>query len=455
VSLILSWVLFPLLLAAIGAGWGVLVERTAATRVNDVLLLPLGLAAALIVAGTLTTFSATAPAAIPVVAVGAAAGLILLAWPSLAGRANPAAGRKPAVERQTPPRRWQLPGLWPLLAAVGALLVYGAPVLLSGQATFTGYVKLDDTATWFNIVDVVMSHSHSLTAVRAAFHPPSTFTSVFTNDVIETYPLGAFMLLGVGHGLTGIDPAWIFQPYLACCAAALALCVYALVEPLVPSPRLRALVAVLAAQSALLYGYSLWGGIKEMTAAFLVALGVALAVPLLRRPPARLREVRATLPLAVAAGALFQTLQIGAAGWAVAALVLLARAWLWQAPRLPRLRVRLASLGALAVMTAVLILPQWVALQSFITHLSPLFSGEPGVARAFELGNLIKPISGWQLAGIWPAGEPRFTAPAMPTALFIAVALIAAAVGMWLGVRRRQFGPALYVAVALFGCGLV
>src|SRR5262249_42677082 len=159
-----------------------------------------------------------------------------------------------------------------------------------------------------NVIDIVMSHSNSITALNEAFHPPSTFTAVFTADVGEHYPLGAFMLLGVGHGLTGIDPAWIIQPYFACCAAALALGIYALVQPVVPSPRLRALVAFLGAQSALLFGYSLWGGIKEMTAAFLLVLGVALIAPLLRRPAARPREL---IPLAVAGGALIQTLQIG------------------------------------------------------------------------------------------------------------------------------------------------
>ncbi len=454
VSLITSWVLFPLVLAALGAGWGVLVERAAGARVNDALLLPLGLAAALIVAGTLTTFTATAPAAVPVVAVGAAAGLILLAWSRRSDRATPSAERELASEHRTGSRRWPLPGRWGMLAAVGALLAYGAPVLLSGQATFTGYVKLDDTATWFNVVDVVMSHSHSLAALNAAFHPPSTFTQVFTGDVGEHYPLGAFMLLGVGHGLTGIDPAWIIQPYFACCAAALALGVYALVEPLVPSPRLRALVAFLAAQPALLYGYSLWGGIKEMTAAFVIVLGIALAVPLLRRPPVRLRELRAMLPLAVAAGALIQTLQIGGGGWAAPVLVILALAWLLQARGRSRLQVSLASLGGLAAMTAVLVLPVWVALHNFLTTgYSGLFSEGQTVAEKF--GNLLQPISGWQLAGIWPAGDFRFTAPAMPTVLFIAVVLIAAAVGLWLSVRRRQYGLALYVAVVLLACGLV
>jgi hypothetical protein len=447
VSLITSWVLFPLVLAAVGAGWGVLVERAAGARVNDALLLPLGLAAALIVAGTLTTFAATAPAAVPCVGVGAAAGLILLVWPRLPGRAAPTGERPPAA------RGRPLPGRWSLLAAVGALLAYGAPVLLSGHANFTGYIKLDDTATWFNVVDIVMSHSHSLTALNAAFHPPSTFTQVFIGDVGEHYPLGAFMLLGVGTGLTGIDPAWIIQPYFACCAAALALCVYALIEPLVPSPRLRALVAFLAAQPALLYGYSLWGGIKEMTAGFVVALGIALAAPLLRQPPVRLRELRAMLPLAVAAGALIQTLQIGGGGWAGPVLVLLALAWLLRARGLPKLRVSLASLGGLVVMTAVLILPVWVALHSFVTMgFANLFTEGQTVAEKF--GNLVQPVSGWQLAGIWPSGDFRFAAPVMPTVPLIAVALIAAVLGLWLSVRRRQFGLVLYVAVALFACGL-
>jgi hypothetical protein len=451
---ILAWVLFPLLLAAIGAGWGVLVERAAGARVDDALLLPVGLAAALVVAGTLTTFASTAPAGITTVAVGAAAGLALLVWPRLLDRTGRAAGGELAAERQPGPRRCRLPGRWPLLAAVGALLVYGAPVLLSGQATFTGYLKLDDTATWFNVVDIVMSHSHSLAALHEAFHPPSDFTTVFTGDVGEQYPLGAFMLLGVGHGLTGIDPAWIIQPYFACCAAALALGVYALVRPLVPSPRLTALVAFLAAQPALLYGYSLWGGIKEMTAAFVLALGIALIAPLLRSPPARPRELRAMLPLAVAAAALIQTLQIGGGGWAAPALVLLAVAWLLRGPRLNRLRTSLVSLGGLATMSAALILPVWVSLGSFLgEHFSGLFSEGQTVAEKF--GNLVQPTSGWQLAGIWPAGDFRYPAPALPTVPFIVVGVIAAAAALWPCLRRRQFGPPLYVAVVLFACGLV
>jgi hypothetical protein len=438
-SLILSWVLFPLMLAAVGLGWGVLVERAAGVRVGDALLLPMGLAAALVVAGTLTAFDITAPAAVPVAGAGAAAGL-LLAWPRLPFRGVRSPGRRPLL------------GRWPLLAGVGVLLVYGAPVLLSGQATFTGYVKLDDTSTWFNIVDIVMAHGRS-----AASLPSSTFSLTFSGDVGRAYPVGAFMLLGVGHGLTGIDVAWIIQPYLAFCGAAVALCVYALVEPVIPSPKLRALVAFLAAQPALLYGYSLWGGIKEMTAAFLLVLGMALATQLLRRdhnlPGQRPTGVRRLLPLALAAGALTQTLGVGAAGWVVPAMALVAAVWLTQGWRAKALWASLVSLMALGSLTVIFVVPVLTVLQSFVGKDAGLFSSAQTQATRF--GNLLGPLSGWQLAGIWPAGDFRFSPPTVPTVLLVGFVVIAAVIGLWTASRRRHFGLTLYVAVALLGCGVV
>src|SRR5207245_806802 len=154
---------------------------------------------------------------------------------------------------------------------------------------------------------------------------PSTYSVAYTGDIGPSYPLGSFMLLGVGRALTGIDSAWVFQPYLACSGAALALCLFALMESIVPSLRMRALLAFLAAQSALLYGYSLWGGIKEVTAAFLLALVAALAAAVLPRRPARAQEL---LPLALATGALTMTLGVGAGGWVAPALAVVAVAWL-------------------------------------------------------------------------------------------------------------------------------
>jgi hypothetical protein len=408
-------------MVALGAGWGFLVDRAAGGRVNDALILPLGLAAVLVVAGTLNAFTLTAPAAVVLTAIGAIAGLPL-AW----------AGRQ---------RLWG----WALLAALGVLLAYGAPILLSGQATFAGFVRLDDTATWFNIIDHLPSGPHG-----SSGEPPSTYALEYSS-LGPHYPRGAFAIPEVARALSGVDMAWVFQAYLASCAGAVALCLYALVKPLVSSPRVRALIAFFGAQSALLYGYSLWGGVKELTAAFLLALMAALAASLLRRRPERPLEL---LPLAIAAGALIQTLTIGAAAWVVLLFGLLAASWLLRPPQSREDRsASIVSLAWLGGLTAAAMVPMWVTISSFLSNDAGLFSS--GQTEQTRMGNLIQPLSGFQLVGIWPVGDFRITAPTLPTALLIGLTLLAAAGAIWAGFRRGQLGLLLYVTVAVGGCAVI
>ena len=225
-------------------------------------------------------------------------------------------------------------------------------------------------------------------------------------------------------------------------------------QPLVRGPRLRALLAFLGSQPALLYGYSLWGGIKEMTAAFLLALGAALAAALLARRPAGWREL---IPLAVAAGALIQTLGAGAAGWVAPALLCLVGVWVWRERGARAARAVAASGGWLVAITAVCVLPVWVVLSDFLSNkghlLDELFSS--GQSIHTKLGNLIHPLSGWQLAGIWPVGDFRLTAPTVQSALWIGLTLIAALFALFLACAAASFGVPFYVAVALIGSGVV
>ena len=418
-SLILAWVLFPLVLAAVSAGWGAVVELGSGSEVKGVLLIPLGAAAVIIVALLMTEVRFIAQATVPLIALVALAGLYLL--------------------------RSRRPQLWPLLAAVGVLVAYGAAVIFSGEATFTGIIKLDDTSTWLDVVDHAWTHLHETGGI-----PTSTWSITFETDVGPTYPLGAFMLLAVGHTLTGIDPAWTIDPYEACCGAGIALCIYALVEPLIASPRLRGLVAFLAAQPALLYGYMLWGGIKEITSAFLLALGAVLAAQVLVKRP---ENPRGLLPLAVAASGLIAVLSVGAAAWVIPAMLVLIVVWVrrdWAAKRMALVR----DLGVLAGMTAVLALPVWITVSKFLgERANGLFSSGTHTPEE-SLGNLIQPLSGWQLAGIWPVGDFRQRVATFPSALFIALVLIAAAATIFLTLRRRQFGVIMYVGVALIGCAI-
>ena len=63
------------------------------------------------------------------------------------------------------PERWA-----PGRGALAVFAVYAAPIVLSGQATFAGYIKLDDTATWLAMTDRAMEHGRNLAGLE-----PSTY----------------------------------------------------------------------------------------------------------------------------------------------------------------------------------------------------------------------------------------------------------------------------------------
>ncbi len=222
VSLIASWVAFPLLLAAIGLGWGVLVERAAGMlgrrhardpdRVRG---------SALVVAGMLTSFAASASAATPIVAVGAGAGLIVLVWPRLLPGDDP-----PRTESERASAAGACPAAGPHSRRSAHCSSTARPCCSPGEATFTGYVKLDDTATWFNVdrhrdapLELADGDGRSLPStvdLHASVHGRRR----------RTLPARRVHAAGRRHEPHGIDVAWIIQPYFACCAAALALGIY-------------------------------------------------------------------------------------------------------------------------------------------------------------------------------------------------------------------------------------
>jgi hypothetical protein len=428
VTFVLAWVAFPLVLGALGLGWGVLIEEASGARlVSGALLVPVGLAGALVVAGLLTTNGTTAPLAVPVDAVVAVGGL---------------------VRARLSRRDWPVPD-WSLLAALGVLLAYGAPVLATGTATFTGFIKLDDTSTWLGITAHLFTDGRSTASLQ-----PSTFKLLLdTNLGTAAYPVGGFMLLGVGRGLVGVDAAWLYQPYLACAGAALAMCLYALIEPVIGSVRLRAFVALIAAQPAVLYGYALWGGIKELTAAFLVALIAALGATAFGERPT---GPRATLPLAIATAALIVTFGPGTAVWVVPALGLVVGVWLLMVmfgSGDGGVRRVAGSVGGLAAASAVLALPVWLVLGTALSTDATFANGTGAGSTALSLGNLRAPLSAFQLAGIWPAGDFRSPLPSgvVPVGLIV-LALAAAVAAGGLSFRARSFGLAFYAGVALVGC---
>jgi hypothetical protein len=407
--LIVAWVLFPLVLVGLCLGCGLLLEKFVGRALPGLLLAPAGFAVIVVVAGIFTSRGETASLATPVVVILALGG---------AFRAYPWSGRRP--ER------------WALVAALGVFAVYAAPVVLSGNPTFAGYIKLDDTATWMAFIDRLMDHGRDLSGLD-----PSTYQTTLQVNLPSGYPVGAFLPLGIGAKLTGTDVAWLVQPYMATMAGLLALCLAWLARPLVESRPLRGLVAFGAAQSALLFGYSLWGGIKEVAVALAIAVLAALA-PSAAEPESGWRRI---VPAAIATTALLTMVGSGGVVWALPILGLVAIP-LW---RTRGFRALLSKAWPLVAVTLVLGVPALFAAGAF----SPT---QGGLTNASELGNLIKPLSVVQFAGIWPNGDFRLDPSHLAlTDFLIGLAVLAAIAGAWFGWQRRAWAPLVYVAGAGFG----
>lgn len=404
-----SWFLFPAVLTVLAVGCGLLVDRLAGGRLSRALIPIVGLAG-LIVAGQLATLAAaelTSPLAVALAVAGFVAG-------------------RERIARGSP---------WPLAAAVAVFAIFAAPIVLSGEATFAGYIRLDDTATWMALTDRVMEHGRSLDGLA-----PSTYEATLDFNLADGYPIGVFLPLGIGAKLIGTDVAWLVDPYMAWLAALLALALWRLGRPLVAAPWLRAVAAAIAAQSALLFGYYLWGGIKEVAAAALVAGAAAAIAELVESRFA----TRALVPVAVIAAGLIGVLSLGGVIWIAPAL---AAAAVLAARSLPAPAVA-GKAGLLVVFVVVLSVP--VAASGLLPPTSsPLTDGG---AR----GNLVGALEPAQVVGIWPAGDFRFDPDAeLAAAMLIAATLLLAAGALALAWRRRAWAPLLYVGGTLVAAGAI
>jgi hypothetical protein len=407
-SLFVAWVVFPLILLALCVGLGLLVDMLSGQRLPGAVVAPVGLAATIVLGGFTTATDATAELTVPLlIALGiVGAGL---SWPWRFARPDPL----------------------PVAVALGVFAIFAAPVLFSGDPTFSGYIMLDDTATWLAMTDRVMEHGRSLGGLD-----PSSYRATLDFNLAGGYPIGVFVPFGTAQKFVGGDLAWVFQPYLSFLVAMLALALWQVLAGIVPGPGWRACAVFVAAQPALLYGYAMWGGVKELAAAALVALAAALAPAVVRRG-AGYRDI---LPLAVTAAALVGVLSPGGVIWLLPLLLGLAvSAW-------RRFGTRSAATRAV-VFTALL---GAFVLPALTSGLVPPTS-KPLTDSTGE-GNLRGPLDPFQVLGIWPAGDFRFDPDStVATAILIALGIVAALAGLWLAWQRRERRPSL----ALYATGLL
>lgn len=411
----LSWLLFPLLLLALSVGCGLLVRRGAGIELPATLIAPVGFTVVVLTGEMTSLASWLADLAAPLAVALAVAGF-LLSW-----------GRPRGLKR------------YALIAALGVFVVYALPIVAFGEPTFAGYIKLDDTATWLALTDRIAEAGRDLSGLA-----PSSYEATLHFNLGSGYPIGAFTPLAIGSTLLGRDPAWVFQPYLATMALLLALCIYELAGEVVRRPALRALIAFLAAQPALLFGYYLWGGVKEIATALLLALLAAL-IP--AATSAGRFSWRAAIPAALAAASVIAVLTAaGAALWLLPMLFLAALA----------VAVRFGGRALLSRLALVVGLALLVSLPWLLdAGILPRESG--ALSDPHELGNLVGPLSGWQAFGIWPTGDFRFhPSDSLATVVLIGVAIVGLVLGLRQIWRRRALGSgAFFAGLALGAVALV
>jgi hypothetical protein len=428
-TLAVCWLLFPVVLFLLALGCGLLVERFTG-RLPGVLVVGVGLAVVVIVGDFLTQADFTSELAMPAVVLLALAGAVL-----------------------SPRRRERRLDSWALGAALGVFGVYAAPIVLSGEATFAGYLKLNDIVNWAVLTTQLMESGHNLPSAEST-HPFDVTVRSFLRD---SYPAGSFLPLGIGRAIVRQDVAWLIQPYLAFLAATLALPLYWLAGRVIESRPLRALTAFVASQAALLFGFSLWGATKELAAASLIALLAALLFNVLgtsgraeaRDGDASERSAEdagaAVIPVAIVTAAIVSVLSVGAGVWLLpilAAAYALAARWRGVEDAGSQGLVFLVAAGFLS-------LPALLRAAEFLP------TAEEVLTKGSELGVLLDPLNPLEMFGIWPTGDIRAdpAAPALTYAL-IAVCAAAALAGIFFAWRRRAVEPLIYLGGLAFG-GLV
>jgi hypothetical protein len=409
-TVFLAWIVFPLVLGVLSLGCGLLLEQAGGLRLPGTLLLPGGFVVISIATYFAHMSNGTAELATPLVVVLAIAGYAL----------------------SRPWKRFRL-DRWAAGSAAAVYWVFAAPVVLIG-ATFAGYIKLDDTATFMAFLDRALTNTYGAAGII-----PSTYKATLLQEGYKFgYPLGAMLPINVGHTLLGVDQLWLWQPYLTFLAALTGLGLYEVTSGLVQSRMLRAFVAFFGAQAALIYGYALWGGVKELFTPGVVLLAACLV------PRVRTGTPRQVIPLAVASAALIGGLSVGGGVWLVPIFVVgLVLLVLYRSTD-----DLLKTVGVYAATTVVLALPILTVSAARINTLGKFGkNGNEGV------GNLNHALSWWQILGIWPSGDfrnqPTHATLAHILALVVVAGAVFAAVMAW---RRGRLEVIVALATGVLAC---
>lgn len=408
IDVVASWgaPIAVLLAAAIGAGD--LVGRAAGRRIAASLLLPVGLAA-LVIVGAWAAWLAVPALALSVMLGLLAAFGVVVGW------------RRRRVARAG------------VAAVVGVMALYAWPFLASGQPTIGAYTVLADPVIHLVGADGLLG------GASASARQPGAFRAFYDGYFGQGYPTGGAALLGALAHAVSADPVHVLTPLLLVALASLTAALWHLATPLVPSAWWRAFVAALPASSALMITFTTNGSQKEILAITLLAATAAALRTLLEQDPLRPRNV---LIACVPAGGALSAIGL-AAGIYLAPMALLIAV-----PLLRRPGRSVAVLAAAAVGTVALALPVLAAARAYVE-----VSGA-SLTSSVELGNLVTPLPWSLVIGPWVGPDVRVPS-AHPSVTQIAAVFVGgwALLGWAMIARRLPRGGV--VAIAAWGAAIL
>jgi hypothetical protein len=425
----LTVLVYPLALALLCAGAGLLVDRCSGRFLPAALLPSVG-AAALIALSQLSTYASPLAQATPYLLLGAALAGFALARARVVEVAALVRARAGLV-----------------CAALLAYLLALAPVLLAGRPTFSSFMALSDSAVHMIGADYLIHHGQDY----AHLDLHNSYGQFIHNYYGTSYPSGADTLFGASALLLHLPLIWAFQPFVALLLAFCSGPAWTLARAIGLRGAWAAGATLSATVPALVYGYELVGSVKEIVAlAMILTLGalVMLHRRWLSRAPLR------ALPVALVLAAGVSALGVGFGAWALAAaavlLVVLAGARSPVGGRTghtdrgrPRAALATIAVGAFALLVAAW--PTWV-------HVSASLHVAQNIASTGNAGNLPAPLKWTQVFGVWLRGSYKQPPTGLWHALTVAlivVVIACCALGALHLLRTRRLALAAWIALML------
>jgi hypothetical protein len=411
---------YPLALAVLCIGAGLLVNRVSGGFLPALLLPSVGAAALIAVSQVETYFSFAAPGTPYVIALLALAGLVL------------ERRRLRALVSLSADELW--PALVPVLVYVLAL----APVIAAGRPSFSSYLVLGDSAVHMLGAYFLIHHGQDYSHLNLA----TSYGQYVSNYWGNAYPSGADTLFGSSAALLHLPLIWAFQPFNAFMLALAACPAWALVRRAGLGRSVAPIATLSVTLPALVYGYELIGSIKEIS-----SLGMVLALGVLVVLHERWLggSARQAVPFALVLAAGVSALGIGFGVWGVGEAVVLGPILIMGARSRPAAGRALALLGAGAVVTAVAALPT-------VAHLSDSLNVANNISSTVNPGNLARPLRAIQMFGAWLRGSYKALptgASLTPTYILIAIAAGAALPGIVRVIRSGAWALAAWIAAML------